>query len=217
MRLSLVLITCLVACLVSSWFGIARAEGASCNASDRSVGKFLFSNVSRVTKAKLFFRNNPVNNPVKAGKAFVVKGDFVAVRNVKPYGSCALFINPRGQESIGWLETNGLEDIANAGLQDMANRWRLKRAGTSIEIKLVPAGQKSRFEARLSGPNQPVAKLSGSLTLEAEAGPAFTLAAKLNSKTACRLSGVFLGDFMRIFSDDKGCSDFAGVYAKITN
>jgi hypothetical protein len=150
MRLSPVLaarlVACLVACLGSGWFGLARAEGASCDADDQSVGKFLFSNVSRVTKGKLFFRNDDL----KPSKAFVIKGDFVAVRNVKPYGSCALFINALGQESIGWLETNGLEDIPNAGLQDMANRWRLKRGSTSIQINLVPAGQKSRLEARLS-------------------------------------------------------------------
>jgi hypothetical protein len=195
----------------SSLLSVGYSEGASCRASDASLGKFLFSGVSRVTKAKLFFRNDTQ----EVSKKFVVKGDFVAVRNVKPYGSCALFINQQGQESIGWLETNGLEDIPNPGLQDMANRWRLQDAQRSIEVRLEPTGKQSRFEARL---NKPAGTLSGQLLLEAEVGPAFTLEVKFNSRTTCAMSGVFLGGtFMRVFSDTRACANFAGVYRKVNN
>jgi hypothetical protein len=180
------------------------AEGANCTAS----GQFLFSSVAKVNVAKLFFRNNSL----KPTRAFVVKDDFVAVRNVKDYGTCVLFINRNGQETVGWLENNGLEMLEDTDMMDMPNRWELKRGQQTVTVKLSPAGENSsRLEARLTENARAASSLSGVLKLTYSA---FMLDAKLNNKTSCSLNGVFLNGFMRIFSETKACSVFAGVYKK---
>lgn len=180
------------------------AEGANCTAS----GQFLFSSVAKVKVAKLFFRNNAQ----KLTRAFVVKGDFVAVRNVKDYGTCVLFINQSGQETVGWLENNGLEMLDDADMMDVPNRWLLKRGGQTVTVELTPTGENpSRFEARLTEKARATSDLSGVLKLTYST---FTLEVKLNNKTSCSLNGVFLNGFMRIFSETKACSVFAGVYKR---
>jgi hypothetical protein len=181
------------------------AEGANCMAS----GQFLFSSVAKVKVAKLFFRNNSL----KPTRAFVVKGDFVAVRNVKDAGTCVLFINQSGKETSGWLENSGLEMLEDTDMMDMPNRWQLKRGGQIVTIKLAPAGENtSRFEARMTENSRVASSLSGVVKLTYSA---FILDAKLNNKTSCSLNGVFLNGFMRIFSETKACSVFAGVYKQV--
>jgi hypothetical protein len=178
------------------------AEGANCVAS----GQFLFSSVAKVSVAKLFFRSNSL----KPTRAFVVKGDFVAVRNVKDYGTCVLFINRNGQETVGWLQNDGLEILKDADVMDMQDRWLLKRGQQTVTVKLTFAGENSnRFEARMTDNSRAVNNLSGLLKLTYSA---FMLEAKLNNKTLCSLNGVFLNGFMRIFSKTRACSSFAGVY-----
>ncbi len=181
---------------------IGFAEGANCTAS----GQFLFSSVAKVKVTKLYFRNNAQ----KPTRAFVVKNDFVAVRNVKDYGTCVLFINQSGQETAGWLKNDGLEMLEDADMQDMPNRWELKRGGQIVTVKLSPAGENSsRFEARLTENARAASRLSGVLKLTYSV---FEIQAKLNNKTSCSLNGVFLNGFMRIFSETRACSVFAGVY-----
>jgi hypothetical protein len=196
-----VIVLCCIGIVLSSR---GFAEGANCVAS----GQFLFSSVAKVKVVKIFFRNNSL----KSTRAFVVKGDFVAVRNVKDYGTCVLFINQNGQETTGWLENNGLEMLEDADMMDMPNRWQLKRGQQTVTVKLTFAGENSnRFEARLTENARAASSLSGILKLT---HLAFMLDAKLNNKTSCSLNGVFLNGFMRIFSETKACSSLAGVYKK---
>jgi hypothetical protein len=181
------------------------AEGANCVAS----GQFLFSSVAKVKVAKLFFRNNSL----KPTRAFVVKGNFVAVRNVKDYGTCVLFINQNGQETVGWLQNNGLEMLDDADMMDMPNRWQLKRGQQTLMLELLtPIQNSNRHQVRLTANTRSSSWLSGVLTLTYSA---FTLEVKLNSKTSCSLNGVFLNGFMRIFSETKACSVFAGIYKQV--
>lgn len=199
--LAIAVFALICATLSSSGF----AEGANCTAS----AAFSFSGVARVLKPKLFFRGN--NQQLT--KAFVVKDDFVAVRNVKDNGTCALFINQRGQETVGWLESSGLQLLEDAEMQDLPNRWQLKRGSQTVTIALTAAGEhSSRFEARLTQQNQPAKSLIGLLSVRFYA---FTLEAKLGA-IPCRFSGVFTAGFMRIFSETASCSTFAaGVYSQI--
>ncbi len=178
------------------------AEGANCTAS----GQFLFSSVAKVKVAKLFFRNNSL----KPTRAFVVKDDFVVVRNVKDYDTCVLFINQNGQETVDWLQNDGLEMLKDADMMDIPNRWQLKRGQQTLMVELLAASQNSsRYQVRLTANARNSSWLSGVLTLTYSA---FTLEVKLNSKTSCSLNGFFLNGFMRIFSETKACSVFAGVY-----
>ncbi len=198
LRLGFVVLCCIGIGFSSTGF----AEGANCVAS----GQFLFSSVAKVKVAKLFFRNNTL----KPTRAFVVKGDFVAVRNVKDYGICVLFINQFGQETVGWLQNNGLEILEDADMMDIPNRWQLKRGQQTLMMELLAFSQNSnRHQVRLTANARSSSWLSGVLKLTYSA---FTLEVKLNNKTACSLNGVFLNGFMRIFSETKACSVFAGVY-----
>jgi hypothetical protein len=193
--------------LVSIGLDGGLAEGASCTAS----GRFLFSGVARVTRDQTFF----LNDDLKPTRAFVIRNDVVAIRNVKPYGSCALFIDSRGRETIGWLETNALKTLEDAGIQDLPGRWRLERAGRTVAVTLTAEGSLVWLEARLSERGKPSVVLPGRIELDKERGPAFTLFLRLDTGTECAMSGVFLGGFMRLFADAQTCTGFAGVYHQV--
>jgi hypothetical protein len=114
-----------------------NAEGNEC--SSLSVGDaFTYSSV---TAARTYFFKE-LNDRRSQQKAYLVKGDVVAVRNVKTDWACALYLGNTGVQTIGWLEVKNLK---NASLtQDIIGNWTtdsgdqnlsISKSGSSYRIK----------------------------------------------------------------------------------
>jgi hypothetical protein len=191
-----------LACAAAS---TALAEGATCDTS----GKFPYSSVARVISERLYFRNDRLN---QTGR-YVVRGDFVAVRNIKPYGACVLYIGKNGKEYAGWLDQAGLDNTADPGLQDLPSTWIMVRNEAFILDLKAKNSDLFLFTDEYIRPDRLPLTLTGTLRLEGGVGPAFTGTSKLSGKTSCNLSGVLLSGFLRLFSDSPACRAFAGVYA----
>ncbi|WP_293909232.1 hypothetical protein [Deinococcus sp.] len=191
--------------LVCAAASAALAEGATCDTS----GTFAYSGVTVVLADRLYFRDDLQ----KQTGRYVVKGDFVAVRNVKDYGACVLYIGETGKEYAGWLDNAGLDPATDPGIQDLPSTWIMVRnQGLILNLKM---GSKDLipFAAEFNRPGKLPITLTGTLELDGGVGPVFLATGKLNGKTSCDLSGVLLSGFLRLFSSAPACRAFAGVYA----
>jgi hypothetical protein len=193
------------ATLACAGFSTGLAEGAICDLS----GRFPYTAVTAVIRDKAYFRDDNQ----KPTRAYVIKGDFVAIRNVKEYGTCVLFIAKNGRERAGWLDNAALDQSADPGIQDLPVSWIMVRNHALILDMQARGRGTSLFASEFSRPGRPTVVLFGTLRLANGVGPAFLATGKLNGGTMCNLSGVLLGDFLRLFSSTLACQAFAGIYA----
>jgi hypothetical protein len=114
-----------------------NAEGNDCS-SWSNDDAFTYSSVSATRS--FFFKE--LNDRRTQQKAYLVKGDVVAVRNVKTDWACALYLGNTGVQTIGWLEVKNLKNTSLT--QDIVGNWTtdsgdqnlsISKSGSSYRIK----------------------------------------------------------------------------------
>jgi hypothetical protein len=115
----------------------SHAEGNDCS-SLSVTDAFTYSSV---TAARTYFFKE-LNDRRSQAKAYLVKGDVVAVRNIKTDWACALYLGNTGVQTIGWLEVKNLKSASVA--QEIVGNWTtdsgdqnlsITRNGSSYRIK----------------------------------------------------------------------------------
>ena len=189
----------LIPALFLVWLALspAQAEGSDC--SDwRTSDAFSYSSLQ---SPKAFFYDDYASG--KALKSFVVKGDVVAVRNVKFDFACVVYINKKGLATIGWLELKALKDTKVPG--SAVGKWKLLKNGTSLGIEIQ--SNKLTGVANLNASNE--SWISGSLS---KSGNLWAV-----QDGNCTLAGLFLNGFLMVRTSDH-CShlkiNFSGVFGR---
>ncbi len=114
----IVLSALLVLCLIP-----VRAEGNSCTSwSARDAFQY-----SSILVAKTFFYQD--DRQTKS-KAFLLKNDVVAIRNIKTDFACAVYVNQKGVVTIGWLEVKFLKDTTIK--QNIVGKWETDNASLNV-------------------------------------------------------------------------------------
>jgi len=115
----------------------SNAEGNDCS----SVSVSDAFTYSSVTAARSYFFKE-LNDRRSQAKAYLVKNDVVAVRNVKTDWACGLYLSNTGVQTIGWLEVKNLKSASVT--QDIVGNWTtdsgdadlsITRNGSSYRIK----------------------------------------------------------------------------------
>jgi hypothetical protein len=173
----------------------ARAEGNSCT--DWSPSDAF--NYSSVTGKTFFYKDDRDTKQ----KAFLVKGDVVAVRNIKTDFACAVYIGKTGIATIGWLEVKDLKDARLT--QKAEGKW--KRIGGQTNIGIIISKSKIEGLANLNQSNERY--FSAPLKLEDNLWVA--------RDSACNMAVLYLNTYL-MFRYSGSCSNiktnFSGVYKR---
>jgi hypothetical protein len=181
-----------------------QAEGASC----QNWSDFPAFDYAQVISAKAsFFDDN-----LKERKAYLVKGDVVAVRNVKTDYACALYISAKGTETIGWLKVTALKDTKVAA--NYAGTWRWAKTGAAAMLTIKQSGVKLSISGQASTPNG-----GGSVNVGEIGGTAIVdKNSWLFSDSNCDFIGLWLNGFLSVVQKGSDCVGinvtFTGVYRR---
>jgi hypothetical protein len=116
------------------------AEGNDCSALNLSDA----FGYSSVTAARTYFFKE-LNDRRSQAKAYLVKGDVVAVRNVKSDWACALYLGNTGVQTIGWLEVKNLKSASVA--QDIVGNWTTASGDQNLSISKSGSGYRIKGTA----------------------------------------------------------------------
>jgi hypothetical protein len=181
--------------LVTLGFISVQAEGNSCT--DWSPSDAF--NYSSITAKTFFYKDDRETK----SKAFLLKGDIVAVRNIKTDFACAVYINKAGTATIGWLEVKALKDTKQT--QKAEGKW--KHIGGTTSIGLILSKTKIEGLANLNQNNESF--FSAPLKLEQNIWVA--------QDGTCNMAALYLNGFL-MFRYSGNCSNiktnFAGVYKR---
>ena len=176
----------------------ARAEGNSCT--DWSPSDAF--NYSSVTGKTFFYKDDRDTKQ----KAFLVKGDVVAVRNIKTDFACAVYIGKTGIATIGWLEVKDLKDARLT--QKAEGKWKLLQGSTSVGLTVS---------------KKPALTLEGLANLNQSNESYFSVPLKLEQNTwvakdgSCSIALLYLNNFL-MFRSSGSCpklkTNFSGVYKR---
>jgi hypothetical protein len=203
-KLPIIVATMALTAIITLTTPAIQAEGASCeNWSDFPAFYY-----AQVTTAKSGF----FDDQLAARKAYLVKGDIVAVRNVKYDHACVVYISPKGVETIGWLKNNTLKDTKVAA--NYAGTWRWATAGATATLTVKASGPKLSISGKASTPNGGgsvnVGEVSGAATLNKNAW--------LFSDSDCDFMGLWLNGFLSVVQKGTDCVGvnvtFTGVYRR---
>jgi hypothetical protein len=181
-----------------------RAEGAFC----QNWSDFLAFYYAQVTTAKSGF----FDDQLAARKAYLVRGDIFAVRNIKYDHACVVYISPKGVETIGWLNNNTLKDAKVA--PNCAGTWRWAKAGAASTLTIKASGTKLSISGQASTPNSGgsvnVGEVSGAATVDKNAW--------LLSDSGCDFMGLWLNGFLSVVQKGTDCVGvnvtFTGIYRR---
>jgi hypothetical protein len=136
-----------------------RAAGSDCSSWDGSDA-FTYSSVT-ATKSYFF---GELNDRRSQQKAYLVKGDMVAVRNIKSDWACGLYVGSTGVQTIGWLEVKNLKDTTL--VQNITGSWTIDSGDAKLMIKKVGTGYGIKGSAIFRS-NGNTGEIDGALELRA--------------------------------------------------
>jgi hypothetical protein len=184
------------------FFGLqSQAEGNDCGS--LSVTDAL--SYSSITAAKSYFFAE-LNDRRSQKKAYLVKGDVVAVRNIKSDWACALYVGNTGVQTIGWLEVKNLKSTTLA--QNIVGNWTTDSGDQNLSIQKTGSSHNIKGKAIFPSSGN-TGEVAGALVLK---GGQWRYSAG-----SCQLNLLFLNNQL-VVQDNLGCGGlnvtFDGVYRR---
>jgi hypothetical protein len=178
-----------------------HAEGNDCSSWD-SDSAFAYSSIT-ATRSYFF---GELNDRRSQKKAYLVKGDIVAVRNIKSDWACALYVGSTGVQTMGWLEVKNLKSTTLA--QNIVGNWTSDSGDQNLSIQKTGSSYNIKGSA-IFRTNGNTGEVSGALVLK---GGQWRY-----GSGNCQLNMLFLNNQL-IVQDNLGCGglnvSFASAYSR---
>jgi hypothetical protein len=178
-----------------------HAEGNDCSTWSNDDA-FTYSSVSATRS--FFFKE--LNDRRTQQKAYLVKGDVVAVRNVKTDWACALYVGSTGVQTMGWLEVKNLKSTTLA--QNIVGNWTSDSGDQNLSIQKTGSSHSIKGKAIFPSSGN-TGEVAGALVLK---GGQWRY-----GSGNCQLNMLFLNNQL-IVQDNLGCGglnvSFASAYSR---